>query len=177
MPTIKERNAGGFFITVKTKRGPRTRQITREGVQWLRTKFPQSNHASLDDLYIDYDLYRELQTLKFIFTGGRRRRADREGNQRQGVFPWGDRTAVVDNDTPPSNYRGNPPGSAAVLQQGQARVSSQCLGCGNELPNGAHFCSRCGRAARGGASPSHAALIGWLVAIAIFIFAIWRPWS
>ena len=73
MPTIRQKQGGGLFVTVKTRRGPRARQIKQEGVAWLRQRLPEN--ASLHDVLIDYEMYREMQQRGYIDYPWKRRDA------------------------------------------------------------------------------------------------------
>jgi len=64
--SLNRKRNGRMFMRVWTRRGPRTRQITQDGVRWLRQKFPDGR---LEDVTISYEIYRQMQNAGFIYVG------------------------------------------------------------------------------------------------------------
>lgn len=183
MPTVIRKANGRLIIRSKGKRGFTTVQVTREGEQWLREKFPPS-HNSLHELAIDRDLFWEMARGGYLFTERSGRNWIRRVNRRRAT----EQPVTVDNDyfesssprdeVPPARQINRPP--VARIQQpvitqptsnaspapltppaageyplapDESKLSRlatiaavKCVSCNFALPEGAHFCPRCGRA-------------------------------
>ena len=172
MPTVIRKTNGRLIIRSKGKRGFTTTQVTHEGEQWLREKFPPS-HYSLHELSIEWDVFRELARGGFLFREGSGRKWITGAKRRATVQP-----VTVDNgyfesnrlrDEAPPTRQFNPPAVQCSPQSasrstphvsqppltnksklaGLATITAvKCVGCDFALPHGAHFCPRCGRAAQ-----------------------------
>jgi hypothetical protein len=171
MPTVIRKTNGRLIIRSKGKRGFTTTQVTHEGEQWLREKFPPSHH-SLHELSIEWDVFRELARAGFLFregsgrkwiTGAKRRATEIESNRLRDEFPPARRfnppavhSQPVASPAPLVSQRApTPPPQATEAPApcnkptlvGLATIAAvKCVGCGFALPHGAHFCPRCGRA-------------------------------
>jgi hypothetical protein len=151
MPRIKQSRDGHVFITVKTKGGPRARQVTHRGILWLREKYPADAFPSVEDIPLTYEGYRQMRGLGHI------------GFKENSLL-----------SQRPSRPAPAPPTSEpSGARQIQATHTVRCLGCGSQAPQSAHFCPRCGRAS--GHQPNNSAAYGVVAIVAIVAaFVIWR---
>lgn len=170
MPTLNQKRNGRMFIRVKTRHGPRTRQIRQEGVAWLRGQFPIKQFPSLDGLSLDHQIYGELCRLGHIYT-------KRSFGKYRKPYSQRPEAPLMNDDTPPGRHPtvATAPVSAAVAAA-PAISSARCPSCQFALPEGAHFCPRCGRSSKA-SQDSIAGKLWFLAAVAVIAFLCWRAWG
>jgi hypothetical protein len=164
-----------MFIRVRTRRGPRARQITREGVLWLRQKYPADQFPKLEDVSLDYETYRELQELGHIYTRSGRsyeRKPPLPEVRPHDVTPPVPRTGTLLSDLADAVVH---PMSRDHLKQASIPLKMACPECAHASPPGARFCPRCGRALsdRKDAADFVPIMILAVIALAVIGLAIW----
>jgi hypothetical protein len=202
MPTVIRKANGRLIIRSNGRRGFTTVQVTREGEQQLREKFPASHH-SLHELSIDKDtfwglaqagcLYTEASGSKWFKQNWRRRRfeqyATSDNQYSQDDFPQSHAMPVARDRQPiapkppngvhqpavppvPSSDIHSPATSNNVARPKTDVPAAQCPSCRFILPAGAHFCPRCGRASQGNNAGRF--FWGFLAAAAVIAFLYWK---
>jgi predicted nucleic acid-binding Zn ribbon protein len=170
-PFVKVRNDGKPYILVHRKgKGMRARQITPQGWQWVREKYPATAYPDAESIPLTYDDYWKLQEQRDIHTE-RRGPASRPRPQ-----PWRERMPELNGDTLGRGYR--PPTPETPPTPTELFVI-KCTGCGTVVPANAQFCSRCGRTLKfwpereGSIWPT----IFWATLAIIIVMACWHPWK
>jgi hypothetical protein len=130
-PLIKRKRNGGVFVLVWTKRLYRGRTVTRDGLAWLRAKYPADVYPNIEATPFNYDDYHEMKALGFI--GFKDRRTTEQGRRSE---------QSTARDSTPARPRQN---SDAPRTSTQPPTPAQyCCGCGGEIQPQARFCPRCG---------------------------------
>lgn len=183
MLTIKRNQRGRAYTVVKTKRGPRARQISREGVTWLRERFPTDRYPRLEDIPFNYDLYMQLRSLGF--TGTRCSSSSKRRDRRKAGVPEVVE-AVDDLFNQQTKHRvpkhpfprvGPAASMPAPTAQRMPEPTFRCIGCAGILPDGSHFCPRCGRGSGAGAtrSPGSSEKF-WTLLVTAAVILAWIFW-
>ena len=67
-PSVKVTVEGKPYLLVHTRRGPRTRQISQPGWDWVRTRYPSDRYPAPEDIPLTYADYQNLRSRGFIGT-------------------------------------------------------------------------------------------------------------
>ncbi len=134
-PSVKLKNNGEVYLLVHTKRGPRARQITQQGWEWVRAKYPSQAYPDREEIPLTYSDYKELGERGDIYVGTAKPRKWRATTAERPVSVASTVNASVRPVAP--IFHPSPIAVAPI-------ASSKCKYCNSGIPTAAQFCPRCG---------------------------------
>jgi hypothetical protein len=169
-PSIKVTATGKPYLLVHTRRGPRTRQLTRAGWNWVRAKYPADPYVAPEDIPLTYADYKEMRVAGFIgvseqghaVSSGARPLMRYAGEQLQQLFKENQSDPAVLRQLAGELRHRTVPTMQQLRQQVQAALAGltatpvgnqagpsatgrvKCQRCGKVQRDAARFCPACG---------------------------------
>jgi hypothetical protein len=177
-PFVKVTADGKPYILVHTRRGPRTRQVSAAGWEWVRARYPAERYRAPEDVPLTYADYQYMRSLGFTGTSDAQRPAapgDRplfgcSGAELFKLFKERSFDAAVLMQLAHELQYRNRPRMRALRQQVNAALNGgggttpsprttatvrapavACPSCGATQRQSARFCPACGSPRDGGA--------------------------
>jgi hypothetical protein len=138
---VKTKSNGQAYILVYTRRGPRARQVSQKGWDWVRSRYPIERYPSPEDIPMSYEDYQILRGRGDIYVGDAPKSQNRSWVESEEAYRMREKALATLSNERTSRRKDSP---IPISEQSGAPSRPTCGRCAADLALTARFCSRCG---------------------------------